>query len=125
LIGYKEQWKKLEKGESYYDGSEESKKEFIEFVSGRWWYFAETRGMTDANFSLDIPNKAIKFMTYKNDLVLDPFMGSGTTAVACIKLDRQYIGFEISNSYYNIASIRIDKEWSKKLTAEKAQEFWN
>ena len=70
LLGYKDQWKKLEKGESYYDGSEESKREFMEYVSGLWGYFAETRGMTDANFSLDIPEKAIKFMTYKNDLVL-------------------------------------------------------
>ena len=69
LLGYKDQWKKLEKGESWYDGSEESKREFMEYVSGMWGYFAETRGMTDANFSLDIPDKAIKFMTYKNDLV--------------------------------------------------------
>jgi len=73
---------------------------------------------------LDIPNKAIKFMTYKNDLVLDPFMGSGTTAVACINLDRQYVGFEISEKYFDIANKRVDKIWSKKLTMEKAGEFW-
>ena len=94
-------------------------------MSGLWGYFAETRGMTDANFSLDIPNKAIKFMTYKNDLVLDPFMGSGTTAVACINLDRQYVGFEISEKYHNIAIDRVNKVLSKKLTTEKAGEFWN
>ena len=124
LIGHKHQWKKLEKGESYYDGSDDSKKEFMEFVSGMWGYFAETRGMTDANFSLDIPDKAIKFMTYKDDLVLDPFMGSGTTAVSCINLDRRYIGFEISKKYFDIANKRIDKVLSKKLTTEKAGEFW-
>jgi len=73
---------------------------------------------------LDIPEKAIKFMTYKNDIVLDPFMGSGTTAVACVNLDRRYVGFEISKEYTEIANKRIDKVWSKKLTMEKAEEFW-
>jgi len=89
-----------------------------------WGYFAETRGMTDANFSLDIPNKAIKFMTYKDDLVLDPFMGSGTTAVACVNLDRKYIGFEISKTYHKIATDRVNKSLYKKLTTEKSEEFW-
>ena len=70
----------------------------MEVVSGLWRYFAETRGMTEANFSLDIPVRAIKFMTYENDIVLDPFMGSGTTAVAAVNLDRKYIGFEISKN---------------------------
>ena len=125
LLGYKDQWKKLEKGESWYDGSDESKKEFIEHASGLWGYFAETRGMTDANFSLDIPDKAIKFMTYKDDLVLDPFMGSGTTAVSCINLDRRYIGFEISEKYHKIATDRVNKVLSKKLTTEKASDFWS
>ena len=124
LLGYKDQWKKLERGESYYDGSQESKKEFMELVSGLWGYFAETHGLTDANFSLAIPNKAIKFMTYKDDLVLDPFMGSGTTAVACVNLDRRYVGFEISEKYCDIANKRVDKVWSKKLTTEKAGEYW-
>ena len=64
-------------------------------------------------------------MTYKDDLVLDPFMGSGTTAVACVNLDRRYIGFEISEKYYEIANKRVDKVWSKKLTTEKAGEYWN
>ena len=109
LLGFKDQWKKLEKGESWYDGSQESKKEFMEYVSGMWGYFAETRGMTDANFSLDIPDKAIKFMTYKDDLVLDPFMGSGTTPMACVTLSRNYIGIEREDEYFKIANARVNK----------------
>ena len=124
LIGYKDQWKKLEKGESYWTDSEEDKKGFMEVVSGLWNYFAETRGMTEANFSLDIPVKAIKFMTYKDDIVLDPFMGSGTTAVASVNLDRNYIGFEISENYCKIARSRILKEKIKIETAEKGFDFW-
>ena len=39
--------------------------------------------------------------------MLDPFIGSGTTAVACKELNRQYIGFEIDKRYYNIANDRL------------------
>jgi len=48
-------------------------------------------------------------LTKENDVVLDPFMGSGTTAVACIKLSRNYIGFEINKRYCEYAEERIKK----------------
>lgn len=46
----------------------------------------------------------------KGKIVLDPFMGSGTTAIAAIRFDCNYIGFEISKEYIDIANKRIDKE---------------
>ena len=45
----------------------------------------------------------------ENDIILDPFIGSGTTAIACKQLNRNYIGFEISNEYVIIANERINK----------------
>ena len=45
----------------------------------------------------------------KGDIVLDPFLGSGTTAIACVETDRHYIGFEISEKYFDIASKRLDE----------------
>lgn len=51
--------------------------------------------------------------TKEGDLVCDPFMGSGTTAVACHKLKRRYIGFELDEEYFNLAQKRIDKEKSQ------------
>jgi DNA modification methylase len=42
--------------------------------------------------------------------VLDPFIGSGTTAVACVRLDRRYIGIEIIEEYVRLAEERIAKE---------------
>lgn len=89
--------------------SEKDKKEFMELVFGNWKYMADTSSLTKATFSLDIPEKAIKILTYKNDVVLDPFMGSGTTAIACIKTGRNYIGFELSENYTEKANNRIDK----------------
>ena len=56
--------------------------------------------------------------TYSNprDIVLDPFMGSGTTAVACLKTGRNYIGFELSPEYHAIALLKMNK---KRLTAQQ------
>ena len=48
-----------------------------------------------------------KYTKY-GDLILDPFMGSGTTAVACHKLKRRYIGFELDEEYFNLANERLD-----------------
>lgn len=124
ILGYKNRWVKDVKGKSYFDESQEKKDEFRDLVFAQWKYQAETRKLTEANFSLDIPEKALKILTYENDLVLDPFMGSGTTAIACINLDRRYIGFEISEKYWNVADKRIKKILSKKLTLKKSEEFW-
>ena len=89
--------------------SEEDKKEFMELVFGKWKYMADTSSLTKATFSLDIPEKAIKILTYKGDTVLDPFMGSGTTAIASIKTGRNYIGIELSSNYMIKANERIEK----------------
>lgn len=51
----------------------------------------------------------IKTYTNENDIVLDPCMGSGTTAIACLKTNRRFIGFEKDNIYFNIAKNRIEK----------------
>ena len=112
LLAYKESPKKLEKGET-----DLTKEEFVEYVSGVWGYRAETRGLTMANFSLDIPVKAIKILSWIGDNVLDPFTGSGTTGVAAIKLKRNFIGFEISEKYYKIAKDRVQYVIDKKNCA--------
>lgn len=72
-----------------------------------WNYRAELKKQTEANFSLDIPIQVLKILSFKNDLVLDPFLGSGTTAVACKMLNRKFIGIEISEQYIKIATERI------------------
>ncbi|PIP29422.1 hypothetical protein COX27_01495 [Candidatus Kuenenbacteria bacterium CG23_combo_of_CG06-09_8_20_14_all_36_9] len=57
--------------------------------------------------------KLIKLFTMPDQIVLDPFLGSGTTAVACVELNRKYIGFEIDKKYYNIAERRLQKIYDK------------
>jgi site-specific DNA-methyltransferase (adenine-specific) len=86
----------------------EDKREFIDLVFGQWHYFADTKSMTKATFSMDIPTKAIKILTYKNDIVLDPFAGSGTSLVAAETLDRRWIGIELSPNYAEVAKKRVN-----------------
>jgi len=87
---------------------DEDKKEFMSLVYGQWEYFADTRQQTKATFSMDIPMKAIKILTYKNDIVLDPFAGSGTSLCAAEIADRQWIGIELSEKYCEVARKRVD-----------------
>ena len=125
ILAYKKSKKKLSKGESQWEGShtkitledgtlknkviydDDDKKEFMNLVFGRWEYFADTKSLTKATFSMDIPSKAIKILSYKNDIVLDPFMGSGTTAVSAELLGRRWLGIEYSSNYVEIAINRI------------------
>lgn len=51
----------------------------------------------------------LKMFTKDNDLILDPFIGSGSTAMACLQLDRRFISFEIEEKYFQIAIKRIQK----------------
>lgn len=55
----------------------------------------------------DIANFFIENFTREKDIVLDPFMGSGTTGVSCKKLNRNFIGIELDETYFNIAKKRI------------------
>ena len=87
---------------------EEDKREFIELVYGQWKYLNDSRPLTKATFSMDIPTKAIKILSYKNDIVLDPFAGSGTSLVAAEVLGRRWLGIELSPNYKQIAENRIE-----------------
>jgi len=72
-----------------------------------WWYCPPERGDHPAVFPEKLANDHIVSWSNENDTVLDPFMGSGTTGVACANLNRNFIGIEKDNDYYMIAHNRI------------------
>jgi len=120
------QWKGAptitEEGKTKMVYSDNDKKDFMELVFGQWKYLNDSRPMTKATFSMDIPTKAIKILSYKNDIILDPFNGSGTSCVAAVILDRRWIGIELSENYANISKERIqgfvDQKKQQKLQFE-------
>lgn len=63
-----------------------------------------------ATFPVALPSWFIKLFTQEGDVVLDPFIGSGTAAVASLQLKRKYIGIEIEEDYFDLAVERIKKE---------------
>lgn len=63
---------------------------------------------------VELMERIILLTTNEGDTVLDPFMGSGTTAIACINTKRNYIGFEIDKDYYLSSLERIDKHIKEK-----------
>lgn len=89
-----------------------SKEAFMEATLDVWEFPAEraTRVGHPAPFPVELPKRLIDLYTYYDDVVLDPFMGSGSTAVAALRADRHYLGFEIDSSYIEIANDRIREE---------------
>ncbi|MEW5937924.1 MAG: site-specific DNA-methyltransferase, partial [Candidatus Thermoplasmatota archaeon] len=70
-----------------------------------------------AAFPVSLPKWFIKLFTREGDVVLDPFLGSGTTALACIELNRRYVGIELMKEYYELAKSEVKKKTNglKKL----------
>ncbi|WP_419919673.1 DNA-methyltransferase [Candidatus Poriferisocius sp.] len=86
--------------------------EFMEATTDVWEIPPEsaTRVGHPAPFPVELPQRLIDLYTYRNDLVLDPFMGAGTTAVAAIRTGRHYVGFDTEAHYIELAQQRIAKE---------------
>jgi len=104
VLLYKKQWKRKGKGQSTI-----SREEFIEWTNGIWTFPGENRKALGhpAPFPLELPLRCIKLFSYEGDLVLDPFVGSGTTVIACKILSRKGLGIDVDRSYLEIALSRI------------------
>ena len=105
MLAYKKNRKKLSAGEDTI-----SKEDFVRGVCGIWKMQPETSGLTKACFPLELPKLLIELLSYKEDVVLDPFSGSGTTALAAKRTDRKYIGIDISEEYTRVARKRLAED---------------
>jgi len=90
--------------------------EFLELTKSVWTFGAESaqRVGHPAPFPVELPTNCIKLYTFENDVVLDPFIGSGTTAVAALLLNRYFIGYDTEEKYIKIAEKRIQEVLSQK-----------
>ena len=90
------------------------KDEFMESTLSIWNITSEKAKKIGhpAPFPVELPKKFINLYSFKDDLILDPFIGSGTTAVASKLLKRKYVGYEINKNYIEIANNRLKMETS-------------
>ncbi|MFV2001034.1 MAG: site-specific DNA-methyltransferase, partial [Acidimicrobiia bacterium] len=86
-----------------------SKEEFLEATISIWDILPESarRVGHPAPYPVELPRRLIELYTFEADLVLDPFLGSGTTAVAAVETGRHYVGYDLVAEYLEIAERRI------------------
>lgn len=86
-----------------------SKDEFLEFTKSVWTFQAEPAHKVGhpAPFPVELPYRLIQLYTYKGEVVLDPFMGSGQAAIAAKMTKRHYVGYEIEEDYVKLAQRRM------------------
>lgn len=119
IVLYKNRWKKITNN----GRSDISKDEFVKWTNGVWNFMGESKKRIGhpAPFPVELPRRCIKLFTFVGDTVLDPFLGSGSTLIACVLTDRKGIGVEIDKNYCDIAKERLIKEasiWQSKLIRE-------
>ena len=105
-------------GITKFDRNRLSKDDWTNWGSRGVWQFPSVRANDDheAKFPIELPTRVIKMLSDENDIVLDCFMGSGTTAIAAINENRNYIGIELDPNYVNLSKINILKETGVNIT---------
>ncbi|MGB9590316.1 MAG: DNA-methyltransferase, partial [Candidatus Hydrothermia bacterium] len=103
-VMFKEEWRRADRGTPDISGDE-----FKDWTLGLWEFSGESKKKVGhpAPFPVELPLRCIKLFTYKEDLVLDPFLGSGSTLVACALTGRRGIGVEIEGKFVDITKKRI------------------
>lgn len=115
---YKKRWKKT----SGSGKSDITRTEFLEWTNGVWNFSGESKNKIGhpSPYPIELPKRCIKLFSFVGDTILDPFLGSGTTLIACLLTGRSGIGVEIDENYCELAVKRL-KEYGieqKKLIIE-------
>jgi site-specific DNA-methyltransferase (adenine-specific) len=81
----------------------------MDWTNGVWNFSGESKSRIGhpAPFPIELPKRCIKLFSYVGDTVLDPFLGSGTTLIACLMAERIGIGVEINRTYCDLAIKRL------------------
>lgn len=111
VILYKDSWKKTEGTKT----STITKDEFMAWTNGLWTFNGESKKRVGhpAPFPRELPRRCIKLFSYEDDVVFDPFVGSGTTLIEAECMNRIGIGVDIDKHYCELAYERLKKECKK------------
>ncbi len=88
-----------------------AKEQFLEYTKSIWAFPTESAKKIGhpAPFPVELPSRLIQLYTFQGDVVLDPFMGSGQTAIAAVKAKRHFVGYDISAEYKDLADRRVKR----------------
>lgn len=105
VVLYKKNWKKTNGSKV----SDVTRDEFMQWTNGMWVFNGESKKRIGhpAPFPLELPRRCIKLFSYVDDVVLDPFCGSGTTILAAAENNRKGIGMDVDKKYCELARKRI------------------
>ena len=109
LVLYKDSWKKTSGSKK----NDITKQEFMDWTNGIWTFNGQSKkgaGGHPAAFPIELPRRCIKLFSFIDDIVLDPFLGSGSTLIASYLNNRRGIGVEIDKDYCDIAIKRLEQE---------------
>jgi len=108
VVLYKEKWKKTSGSLK----SDISRDDFMNWTNGVWNFSGESKKKIGhpSPFPVELPKRCIKLFSYVGDTVLDPFLGSGSTLIACVETDRKGIGVEIDKKYCELVKKRLLNE---------------
>ena len=84
-----------------------SKDEWRKYISSIWKFPPEHDRAHPAPFPVELPFRLIKLFSFTNDIILDPFMGSGTTALAAKMVERHFLGYELNKNYIKLGEKRL------------------
>ncbi len=98
--------------------SEITKEEWKEYFSGHWYFGGARQVEHEAMFPDELPHRLIKMFSFYNEVVFDPFLGSGTTAKAAINLKRNAIGYEINEDFKNIIKNKLGVDSSSLFKSD-------
>jgi site-specific DNA-methyltransferase (adenine-specific) len=114
VVLYNRTWNKIHRS-----GSDITLDEFVEWTNGMWNFSGEnrTRVKHPTPFPTELPKRCIKLFSYVGDAVMDPFLGSGTSLIACIDTGRAGIGVEVNEKYCQLAANRIRQHVFQRIEA--------
>jgi len=106
LVFSKGNFKRLEKGKQ----NTINREQFMEWTKSVWYFNPESAKKVGhpAPFPEELPFRLIQLYSFEKDIILDPFMGAGTTALMALKSNRHYIGYDIDGEYIKISERRLE-----------------
>ena len=86
------------------------KEEFLEWTKSVWTFSAVSARKVGhpAPFPVELPHRLIKLYSFKDNVILDPFLGSGTTCISALNNNRNYVGYDINQDYIDLANGKLD-----------------